>query len=173
MKKQQSLLIIIFLLLITSSISAQYGNGYGNGGYGGMNGGGLDRRIGGSNSTHESPSERTPDQIKKERDTQIDKIVEILKTKLSLDELQVYAVKKELTDKSNSMGIIMKSKESDDEKMAEFKSLSERSNKNILDFLYPNQKEIYKKLIEEGMNTKESKRSKKEKKVEKSELDQN
>ncbi len=131
--------------------------------------GGVDRRIGmtpGSMSSTKSPEE-----IEKERVLGVEKLVEQMKTKLNLDELQLIIVKKELDASSKSMYRVIKNEKSQTDKVEEIKAIYEQTDRVIMGFLNDDQKKIFKEMIEERNNPnpveqKSSRKKKKEKKEE-------
>lgn len=146
---KSKLQIIITLILCSYAGYAQY-NGYNNGRYGGM----VDHGM--QTSTPSKPSQND---IEKDRTEKIEKVILQLKEDLLLDELQVIAIKNEITSNSKTMEIIMKSETTDEDKLNKFKENQEKLNKIILSYLNPIQKEKFQKLKEE----KESNRDKKKK----------
>ena len=140
------------LFLITISASAQYNNGYNNG-YGGMR----------NNGIPSSPSKPNPENIEKERTERIEKIVSKLKEDLSLDELQVIAIRNEVAKSNKSIEILMKSEISNEDKTAEYKAIQENVDKNITSYLNPIQKEKFQKLKEDSITKKGDKKRKKDK----------
>lgn len=154
MKTIKSILFAI-AILFSFTVSAQYG-GYGgmNGGYGGMNrgyGSGYGTSRMGMQNGSGFPNAGTHTVTEKEKEEKIDKIVEKLKTDLELDELQVFAIKNEVVNNSKAMEKIMADKEekSQEEKEKEALALNEKTDRNILGFLSKEQKEKYKKFIED------------------------
>jgi hypothetical protein len=133
--------LFFFWFFVTISATAQYGNNYGGGGmYGNRNG-----MRGMPNNT--KPSEES---IEKEKTARLDKLIEKLKTELTLDELQVIAIKNEISASSKKMGILMKSSESDEDKSKEMQNLNESMEKNINSYLNATQKEKYKAFVEKS-----------------------
>lgn len=131
---------IVVIFMAFNIISAQYGNQ-------GMNGG-MQRGAGMQNNGSDRYS-KSPEDLQKEREENIAKTLEKLKTDLNLDALQEIAVKNEITANFKTMDIILKSESSQDEKIAKIESASERMDQNIISYLNPEQKEKYKKHIEE------------------------
>jgi hypothetical protein len=143
MKNLKTILIIIILIFSINSTYAQYGNsgyggGYGNQGYGqGGYGGGRMNQM--SQDTHSKP-EVESEKSKKER---LDKVVTKLKTDLTLDELQVFAVQGVLVDSMKKQELLFKKEEGQEEKIIEIQALSETTDRKILEFLNKDQKKKY------------------------------
>lgn len=154
---------ILFVLLLFSAIdaSAQYGYGYGNG-YRSNAGPGVIRNNGMPN-TAQTPKEPTAEEIEKNRIEAIDKYMTLMKTDLTLDELQYIAIKNELVSSSKKMDIVTKKEFSDEEKMNEIKSIQEKTEKAILSYLNPSQKEKYALLKTQKHERKDEKKKRKEK----------
>lgn len=130
---------LVFLIAF-NMISAQYGNQ-------GMNGG-MQRGAGSQNYPNEHNS-KTPEQIQKERAEFITKTLEKLKKELTLDALQEIAIKNELIANFKEMDIVMKSESAQEDKITQIESASKRMDYNINSFLNTEQKEKYKKYVEE------------------------
>jgi hypothetical protein len=124
---------LIFLLLSSLTVNAQYGN----------NGNSGMRRNNGMPNTQPAQKEPTQAEIEKNRTAQIDSYMSVLKTDLTLDELQYIAIKNEMTATSKRMDIVVKSAYSDEEKAAEIKSIQENMEKTILSYLNTSQKEKF------------------------------
>lgn len=127
-------LAFIFLLFFSVGANAQFGNP--NGGQG-MN---RNNRM---QSPQSTPRELTPAEIEKNRTKQVDSYMSVLKTDLTLDELQYIAIKNEMINNSKRIDIVIKSEYSDEEKAAEIKSIQENMEKTILGYLNASQKEKY------------------------------
>jgi hypothetical protein len=167
----KSLIILLFFVLFSAvETHAQYGygNGYGNGYYGSNAGPGVIRNNG-VPSSQQTPKEPTPEEIEKNRTEKIDGYMLLLKKDLTLDELQCIAIKNELISNSRRMDILMKKNElSEEEKVAEFKSIQEKMEKTILGYLNASQKEKYLTLkLQKAEKKDEKKEEKKKKKKEK------
>jgi hypothetical protein len=152
-------ILLFFQLLSTVTISAQYNNGY-NPGYGNSR----------NNGIPSSPSKVSPETIEKEKTERIEKIVSNLKDELSLDELQVIAIRNEVIKSNKNIEILMKSDISDEDKTAEFKAIQEKADKSILSYLNPVQKKLYQKLKEESTSKKEGKKKRKDKEKKENEI---
>ncbi|WP_348811699.1 hypothetical protein [Flavobacterium maritimum] len=157
MKPFQILLVSAFLLLSAHTVSAQYGNsgyGYGNNGYGRNN------RM--SQMNNAGPERSQPKEIPVE--VTVGKIMDRLKTELTLDELQVIAISNILTQSMRTQGIIIKQETSQADKIKDIKALSDITDSKVTVLLNKEQKEKYIILSEEMKNPKKSKSEKKSKK---------
>jgi hypothetical protein len=143
------------VLLSTITASAQYNNGYNNG-YGSMR----------NNSIPSTPSKLSPEAIEKDRLERIEKIVAKFKEELSLDELQVIAVRNEVIKSNKSIEILMKSDISQEDKAAEFNAIQEKADKNIINYLNADQKESFQKMKEDSISKKDDKKKRKKKEKE-------
>lgn len=155
MKPFQSLLIIAFVLLSTNIISAQYGNGGYNNGYG--NGYGSNRRM--NSGMDQSRAQDKPKEIPVE--VTVGKIMEQLKPKLILDELQVIAISNILNENIRTQGMLIKAEVSQEDKIKNIQALSETTDRKVMELLNKDQKEKYIALNEEAKNPKKSKSKKK------------
>jgi hypothetical protein len=164
-------IVLFFVLFSILESQAQYG--YGNGYYGSNAGPGVIRnnRI---PSTQDTPKEPTPEEIEKNRVEKIDGYMALLKKDLTLDELQYIAIKNELISNSRRMDILVKKNElSEEEKMAEFKSIQEKMDKTILGYLNPAQKEKYLLLKAQKAEKKDEKKEEKKKKKNRDKAEKN
>ena len=144
----------IFGLLLTSATAfSQYNDYYNYNRFGGVN-----REVGRDYST---PSKPTPAETEKAKAEQIDKIIAHLKVELTLDELQVIAIKNEITSSVKNIDIVAKKETSPEDKSKEIKALTDRTEVVINSYLNKDQKEIYKALIEESKSGKKGKKDKK------------
>ncbi len=142
MKNIKLLLAILLLVFSTNSILAQFGqdNGFGGQGMGGgMGGGRMNQMNQGIPQTPSKPEEES-EKSKKER---LDKTVNKLKTELTLDELQVYAVQGVISENMKKQAALFKKEISDDEKIQELQALSETTDRKINEFLNKEQKKKY------------------------------
>ncbi|GAA6766609.1 hypothetical protein AAFH68_25510 [Flavobacterium sp. CGRL1] len=168
MKPIQNLIILVFTLFCFNSVSAQYGNGYGNGygGYGnGYGGYGRGGGMGMDRSMMSGPQANTskPKEIPVEETAA--KIVEQMKPAVNLDELQSIAITNVFADGLREQGILLKNESSSqDQKMEQMKALKESMTKKITAFLNPDQVEKYTAFME---NFKEIKKPKSKKKKDK------
>lgn len=147
MKTLKSIIVVSFVLFVFNSANAQYG--YGNGG---MNGGGMNRTQNQQsiqNTNNFGRNEKSADEIEKERVENLNNTMEKLTKELSLDDLQVIVVKKEIEAGSKSIYAVMKSEVSNDEKIKEVEAINEKTDRTINTFLNEEQKIKYKKFIEE------------------------
>jgi valyl-tRNA synthetase len=147
-----NIFLLASLLLFTAAVSAQY-NGYNNGRYGGM----VDHGI-----PTQSPSKPSQKEIENDRNEKINKVINQLKEDLTLDELQVIAIKNEILTSSKNMEIYMKSETTDEDKLNKFKENQEKLDKTIMSYLNPVQKEKFQKLKEEKAVKKDKKKKNKE-----------
>ncbi len=140
MKTVKEIVAIAILLFSFQTIAAQYGSGgydrYG--GRGGMNrmnnGMGTERRT---ESKKEVPIEES-----------VGKVVAKLKTDLNLDELQVIAITNIMIENSKTQGILMKKETDKSEQIKEFQALSEKTDRDIMNYLNKEQKTKYIALTE-------------------------
>lgn len=149
MKTVKKIVAIALLLFTVQTISAQYGGGYG-GGYGGMNGGMNGGRSGMNNGMG---TDRTP-KAKKEVpiEESVGKVVAKLKTDLNLDELQVIAITNIMIENAKTQGILMKKETDRSEQIKEFQALSEKTDREIMNYLNKEQKIKYTALTEVRRN---------------------
>lgn len=117
----------------------------------------VDRSIGRTNAIEQQPS---ASDIEKKKMEQLDKIINMLKKELSLDELQAIAIRNEIEKNNRNVDIIRKKEISDDEKSKQIVSMMERTDKLVNSYLNKEQKEKYKILIE---NNKPKNKDKKKK----------
>ena len=156
MKTIQTLLLFAFILSI-NTISAQYGNnGYGNG-YGGN---GYNNRM--NSGMGQERQQQKPREIPVEET--VGKIMDQFKTEINLDELQIIAIANVFTESIREQGILLKNEgNSQEDKVKEIQALSETTNRKILGFLNPDQKEKFLVLVEENKNPQKSKSKKRKK----------
>lgn len=162
MKSIQSLFLLVFTLLCFNTISAQYGNGGYNNGYGSGGGYGRGGGMGMDRSMMQGPQGNTskPKEVPPEETAA--KIVEQMKPEVNLDELQAIAITNVFADSMREQGILLKNESSSqDEKMEQMKALRESTTKKVTAFLNPDQIEKYTYFME---NFKEVKKSKSKKK---------
>lgn len=157
MNNLKSILSTIVLLLTFTTVSAQYGNGYGGNSYG-NNGYGrqrLDSDI--RNSEPEKPKE-IPVEVT------VAEIMKKLTPELKLDVLQEIAIGNVMKESIREQGIIIKDEKVDQgQKLKEITALSEITTRKINEFLNPDQRDLYKKMMEDSMKSRGSKKSKKSK----------
>jgi hypothetical protein len=156
----KTLKIITSLILLFSmqTLLAQYGQGgmgqggYGQGGYGqgGMGGNNMNNPNQMGNQTRsQAPKERPIEEV-------VAKVVERLKKQLTLDELQVIAVSNIITDNMKKQNAVLKKEDNNDEKTAELKAISEKTDLDILILLNKDQKTKYKLLSEDAKKMQEA-----------------
>jgi hypothetical protein len=155
MKSIQKAFVLALILLSISTVSAQYGNnGYGNNGYG--NGG-----YGGRSNQMNQNYDRTPEKPKEiPVEVTIGKIMEKLKPELNLDALQEIAISNVFAESLRSQGILMKAESSQEQKILEFKALSEITDSKVNEYLNEDQKIKYKALKEDNNKPKKSRKKK-------------
>jgi hypothetical protein len=151
MKSIQKIVLPLFVLLYSQTISAQYGNGYGNNGYGNVNGYGSNS-MGQMDQGSQQESEKViPVEVT------VSKIMKEMTPAINLDELQVIAISNVLKESMNTQGRILKQNATQEEQMENFKILAETTDRKILEFLNKDQKEKYLVFKEESKNPKKSK----------------
>jgi hypothetical protein len=144
----KTLKLVFTTSLLLGSItfaSAQFGgNGMNNGmGMGARN----QQRM--QNPNNFGRNEKSAEEIEKERAENIDKSVEYLKTELKLDELQIIVIRKEIETSSKKIYAVIKNEEiSEEDKTKEIEAISDKTDTTINTFLNAEQKEKYKKFIE-------------------------
>jgi hypothetical protein len=148
----QTLFVFIFMVLTATTVSAQYGNN----GYGGGNGG-----YGSRNSSMSQMNQHQDQDKPKEIPVEItvSKIMEKLKPELNLDALQEIAVANAYKESIKKQGILLKSEDSQENKIKEFQALSETLDRKVNEFLNEDQKVKYKALKEDNKNPKKSRRN--------------
>jgi hypothetical protein len=119
----------------------------------------VDRSIGRTSAIEQQPS---ASDIEKKKMEQLDKIINMLKKELSLDELQAIAIRNEIEKNNRNVDIIRKKEISDDEKSKQIVSMMERTDKLVNSYLNKEQKEKYKILIENNKPKNKDKKKKKE-----------
>jgi hypothetical protein len=153
MKTLKTIASLIILFSI-QTLSAQFGQGgYGQGGYGqGGNGGNTmgrqNQQMGNQNRTQtvkETPIEET-----------VKKVVDRLKTQLTLDELQVIAISNIITENIKKQNTVLKKEDNNEEKVSELKAISEKTDLDILILLNKDQKTKYKLLAEDAKKQQEA-----------------
>lgn len=118
------------------------------------------------NANSSLSQERQQQEMEKARQESIEKSVAQLKEELNLNELQVIAIKQIYAESVKKQGIILKKEITNDEKTEALKSLTETSEKKILDLLDAPQKERYNQLKLEKNSGQSKKKKKKDKKSE-------
>ncbi|MCG9793348.1 hypothetical protein [Flavobacterium algicola] len=148
------LLLIVFLFTV-SAANAQYGNSYNNG-YGNNNGYGSGR-MDRSNQVQDAPEK--PKEIPVE--VTVGEIMKKMTPELKLDALQEIAIGNVLKESIREQSIILKDEQvGQEQKFKEITALSETSTRKINEYLNQEQKDLYKKWIEQKPSSKKSKRKK-------------
>ena len=140
--------IFVFSLLLTS-MSSLAQNYYG-----------VNRDL----RDNRTPKPPTPEEIEKDRVQYVDKYMVKLKTELTLDELQVIAIKNEILSNSKNIDIIMKKEDSQEVKSKEIKAMMDKTDVVINSYLNKEQKEKYKLFRANVKSKKKDKKNKKDKK---------
>lgn len=120
---------------------------------------GVNRNIGRSYATPQQPSAAD---IEKKKSEQLDKFIDKLKKELTLDDLQTIAIRNEIDKNNRSIDIIAKKEISEEEKSKEITAMMERTIKIVNSYLNNEQKEKYKRLIEDDKPKQKEKKKKKE-----------
>ncbi len=149
MKTLQFYLFIGFFIFTFTNSVAQYGNG---GMYGGSGMGGGMNRMGNQQSmqnTNNYGRNKSPEDIEKEREENLNKSIEKLTKDLSLDDLQVIVIRKEIEASAKSIYAVTKAEGTNEDKIKEVDAINEKTDRTINTFLNNDQKEKYKKIIED------------------------
>lgn len=155
MKTFKTVLFVFFLLLSATTVSAQYGSGYGGNGYGGSGYG--NNGYGRNSQMSQMPQETsTPKPIPVE--VTAGKVVAYYKKELNLDALQEVVVTNIYTKSLKKQEALMKKEISDEQKQEEFKVLSEMTEMEVTQILNKEQKEKFKNLIEDRKSQIESRK---------------
>lgn len=141
MQKVQSLALLVGMLLFSQISQAQFNNGFG--------GGGNNGRMSQMNNIPTQSDSKPPS-----NEETATKIVENLKTEITLDALQEIAIKNIFIESLNTQGVILKKESSEESKSESLKVISENTERKILELLNPDQKEIYKKIVAVGFKKK-------------------
>ena len=123
---------------------------------------------GSSMSNQTQNNEPTKEQIEKAREESLDKVMTQLTSDLTLDALQVVAIRQIYTESIKKQGVILKKEDSNESKSEQLKFLSESTEKKVLALLNPQQKEKY-ELLKNDVSSGKKKEKKKKKKKEKQE----
>ena len=155
MRTIQSLALLVIVLFSMNTISAQYGN-YG---YGGMGGNGMNQRGGGMNQMGSSMGPQSQPEKPKEIPAEVTAatIMEDMKPALNLDELQAIAVSNVLIESIKAQGVLLKQEYNQEDQMKNFKALAETTDRKINQFLSQEQKEKYLAFKEDRKSAKKSK----------------
>jgi hypothetical protein len=145
MRTLKTVFFSAFLLLFVNTVSAQYGNGYGNGGNG-YGGSGYGRSNQMSQMPASQPSAPKPVPV----EVTAAKIVEYYKKELTLDALQEVVVTNIYVKSLKKEDALMQKKEmSDEDKTNEFKVLSEMTELEVKQILNKDQKAKFQILNDE------------------------
>lgn len=158
MKTSKTFLASLIILLSTTTIFAQYGNGYNNGYGNGYGRGGRMNQMAGMNQNSEP---QKPKEIPAE--VTVGNFMEKLKPALKLDELQTIAISNILIENVNAQGRILKLSLPPEDQYKEFQSLTENTERKLNNYLNAEQKEKYIIFKEESKNPKKSKSKDKKK----------
>lgn len=109
------------------------------------------------------PKEPTAEEIEKNRSEYVEKYMVKLKEALNLDELQVIAIRNEITSSSKNIDIVMK-KEEGEARTNEVKAQMDKTEAVINSYLNKDQKEKYILFKANLKNKKKEKKGKKEEK---------
>jgi Tfp pilus assembly major pilin PilA len=116
-----------------------------------MNGSGMNR-MGNQQSmqnTNNFGRNKSPEDLEKERTENLNKSIEKLTKDLNLDDLQVIVIRKEIEASSKSIYAVTKTENSNEDKIKEVEAINEKTDRTINTFLNAEQKEKYKKIIED------------------------
>jgi hypothetical protein len=145
MRTFKTVFFLAFLSLFVNTVSAQYGNGYGNGGNG-YGGSGYGRSNQMSQMPASQPSAPKPVPV----EVTAAKIVEYYKKELTLDALQEVVVTNIYVKSLKKEDALMQKKEmSDEDKTNEFKVLSEMTELEVKQILNKDQKAKFQILNDE------------------------
>lgn len=138
MKTIQKIVTFGCIVLTVNTISAQFGN----------NGMGNPNRMGQMNNSmpnqnNQSASKEVPVAVT------VGKIMENLKTELTLDELQVIAISNIMTESVKKSDVLRKKEMPQEDKIKEMQAEAEATDIKIMYLLYKNQKEKYSELVKE------------------------
>ena len=146
-----SIIVLLLFALFPSLSNAQFNNnGFGNNG---MN---SNRRMNSAMDQSRTPDK--PQEIPVE--VTVGKIMERVKPALTLDELQTIAISNILTESIKTQGMLLKAEVSQEAKMENIKSLSETTDRKIMELLNKDQKEKYILMNEEAKKPKKREKKK-------------
>lgn len=155
------LFFLYTLLIITANAFGQFNNTNNMNNMNGQQNIGLNRNIGGFNS---SPVKSSPEDIEKNKMQQIDKFMAKLEKELSLDALQTIAIKNEVVSNGKNIDNIIKAEISDEQRSKELENSLDKSEIIIKSYLNKAQKVKYDLMKEEAkVRTNETKKKKKTK----------
>ncbi|MEO0037428.1 MAG: hypothetical protein RIQ59_639 [Bacteroidota bacterium] len=152
MKTLKSTLLLSLIFFGITTCTAQYGGMYGGGGMnGGMYGGGMNRMHNQQSmqNTNNYGRNKSPEDIEKEREENLNKSIDKITKDLSLDDLQVIVIRKEIEASSKSIFTVSKTEISNEEKIKEMDAINEKTDRIINTYLNPDQKIKYKKYIDD------------------------
>ncbi|RAR70844.1 hypothetical protein [Flavobacterium aciduliphilum] len=153
--KLLKLFLVLLIGVTCQNMNAQYGYGS-NGMYGGgMGMGGMNRMRNQQsiqNTNDYGRNSKSAEDIEKERAENINKTMDKLTKELTLDDLQVIVIRKEIEASSKSIYAVMKSESPEEQKIKEIEAINEKTDRTINTFLNPTQKEKYKNMIQERMD---------------------
>jgi len=136
-------IIILFVFVSTASWAQYPGGMYNNGSRGyGMGSNAMTQM----NSMPSSSSKKGMND--KEKAERINAIMDKLKTDLTLDELQEYAIRKEYETNSLAIDKLLERDGNAEDKRKEIEAITEKTDRNILTYLNKDQKEKYKAYME-------------------------
>jgi hypothetical protein len=140
MKTFQKIVTFGCIVLTVNTISAQFGNN-GMGNPNRMNQ--MNNGMGMPNQNNQSAPKEVPVAVT------VGKIMENLKTELTLDELQVIAISNIMTESVKKSEVLRKKEMPQEDKIKEMQAESEATDIKIMYLLYKNQKEKYSELVKE------------------------
>ena len=127
--KYNKILTITMLLISVASFSQFYP--------------GVDRRIGATPNSQQTPAQPSQREIEENRNEQVKKQVDLLKEKLTLDDLQYIAIKNEFLKSFKEVDILLKKEFTEEEKNKQIVAIQGNTEKAILSYLDAQQKEKY------------------------------
>ena len=140
MKTIQKIVTFGCIVLAVNTISAQFGNN-GMGNPNRMNQ--MNNGMGMPNQNNQSAPKEVPVEVT------VSKIIENLKTELTLDELQVIAISNIMTESVKKNEVLRRKEMPQEDKIKEMQAETEATDIKVMYLLYKNQKEKYNTLIED------------------------
>ena len=140
MKTIQKIVTFSCIILSVNTISAQFGNN-GMGNPNRMNQ--MNNGMGMPNQNNQSAPKEVPVAVT------VEKIMENLKTELTLDELQVIAISNIMTESVKKSDVLRKKEMPQEDKIKEMQAESEATDIKIMYLLYKNLKVKYSELVKE------------------------
>lgn len=110
--------------------------------------------------------EPSKEEIEKAREENLNKLMTQLTEDLTLDALQVVAIRQIYAESVKKQGIILKKEDSNEAKLEALKSLNDSTESKVLALLNPQQKEKFELIKSEAVNSKNKKKAKKKTKNE-------